>query len=372
LCLLCLFVAISLPIQTLRPVAGAHIMTAHMRIRIIAMLLAAVIATAQVRTAREIIKITDDLYRARNGLWYSFFAVTPEGIILADPLSTDFANWLKGQFDEKFPGMPVRYVIYSHSHWDHIEGAAVFGGAARVVAHEGVLRNMDGRYPHMPGDMIDRNNNSQFEVEEILIPAKAHPGICGMPENFFRTHDRNSDGHMTSAEYYSEVRRPDIVYSDRMEISLGGKTVRLIHPGKNHANDGTVLLFPAERVAFSADFPADALVRDSLRSLPSACGNFDQHPMTEWIQSYQAIEALDFDVLAQGHGAVLFKKADVIEARQFFEDLAAAVRLGMSQGKSVDELKQTILLEKYKAWAQYERLRQDNIEAAFNNLKIYR
>jgi hypothetical protein len=29
---------------------------------------------------------------------------------------------------------------------------------------------MDGRYPHMPGDMIDRNNNGQFEVEEILIP----------------------------------------------------------------------------------------------------------------------------------------------------------------------------------------------------------
>jgi glyoxylase-like metal-dependent hydrolase (beta-lactamase superfamily II) len=339
---------------------------------LLALLITVEIGFAQPRQAREIIKIADDLYRGRNGAWYSLFLVTPEGIVVVDPISTDFSKWLKSQFDERFPGAPVRYVIYSHSHWDHIEGAEVFGPNARVIAHEGVRRNMDGRYPHMPGDMIDRNNNGQFEVEEILIPAKAHPGICGMPENFFRTHDRNKDGHMSSVEYFTEVRPPEIVYSDRMQIVVGGKTVELIHPGKNHANDGTVVLFPGSRVAFAADFPADALVRGSLRSLPSACGNFDQHPMSEWIKSYRTIEGLDFDLLAGGHGDVLFKKADIAEARQFFEDLTAAVDAGISQGKSLEELKRTILLDKYKDWANYQRLREDTIEAAFNNLKAYR
>jgi glyoxylase-like metal-dependent hydrolase (beta-lactamase superfamily II) len=235
-----------------------------------------------------------------------------------------------------------------------------------------VLRNMDGRYPHMPGDMNDRNNNGQFELEEITGPAMAHPGICGMPGNFFQTHDRNHDGHMTPAEYYSDVRRPDIVYSDRMQITLGGKSVELIYPGKNHADDGTVLLFRSERVAFAADFPADALVLSSLRSLPSACGVFDSHPLSEWVRSFKTIESLDFDVLAGGHGAALFKKAEVAEARGFFEDLAAAVSAGMAQGKSLDELKRTLLLEKYKDWAYYGRLREDNIEAAYFNLKTYR
>jgi len=337
-----------------------------------ALLLSALLAAAQGRPAREIIKVTDDVYRARNGAWYSFFLVTPEGIVLVDPLSTDFAKWLQSQFAERFPGQAVRYVIYSHSHWDHVEGGAVFEDTARFIAQEGVLRNMDGRYPHMPGDMIDRNHNGQFEIEEIIGPAKAHPGICGMPENFFRTHDRNQDGHMTPAEYYAEVRRPDIVYSERMQIMLGGKRVQLIYPGKNHADDGTVVLLPAERVAFSADFPADALVTGSLRSLPSACGNFDQHAMSEWIKSYKTIEALDFDVLAQGHGNVLFKKTDVTEAREYFEDLTNAVMLGLSQGKSLEELKRTVLLDKYKDWAFYQRLREDNIEAAYNNLKTYR
>lgn len=267
---------------------------------------------------------------------------------------------------------PSGYVIYSHSHWDHIEGGGLFADTAQFIAQEGVLRNMDGRYPHMPGDMIDRNNNGQFELEEITGPAAAHPGVCGMPASFFQSHDRNYDGHMTPAELYAEVRRPDIVYSERLQLALGRKTIELIYPGKNHADDGTVVLFPDERVLFSADFPADALVRTSMRSLPSACGNFDGHPLAEWIRSYRRIEELDFDILAQGHGSVMFKKADVAEGRQFFEDLVAEVSAGMAQGKSLAELKQSIVLEKYKDWSQYQRLREDNIEAAYNNLKIYR
>ena len=72
-----------------------------------------------------------------------------------------------------------------------------------------------------------------------------------------------------------------------MQLILGGKTIELVFPGKNHGDDGTVIIFPAERVVFAADFPADALVRESLRSLPSACGNFDGHPLLEWIRSSQ-------------------------------------------------------------------------------------
>jgi glyoxylase-like metal-dependent hydrolase (beta-lactamase superfamily II) len=113
-------------------------------------------------------------------------------------------------------------------------------------------------------------------------------------------------------------------------------------------------------------------VGTTLRSLPSACGNFDSHPLAEWIQSFRKIEELDFDRLVGGHGSVLFTKADVAEARQYFQDLVAAVAGGMAQGKSLEEMKRTILLEKYKDWKFYGRLREDNIEAAYLNLKIYR
>ena len=76
-------------------------------------------------------------------------------------------------------------------------------------------------------------------------------------------------------------------------------------------------------------------------------------------------------MLAPGHGAV-FARRDVVEAREFFEDLRAQVAAGMASGKSLDELQKTITLEKYKSWAYYERLRASNIAAAYANLKLYR
>jgi glyoxylase-like metal-dependent hydrolase (beta-lactamase superfamily II) len=320
--------------------------------------------------ARDIIQIAPDLYRARNGNWYTIFLVTRAGIVLGDPINLEFARWLRAQIDERFK-TPVRYVVYSHSHFDHAAGGEVFADTATFVAHENMLRNMDGRYPHMPGDMFDRNDNGVIDPEEISIPTNAAPGICGLGRNSFATMDRNKDGRIPPQELQADIRRPDVVYSSSMRIALGGKEVEIIHPGLNHSDDASIMYFRAERVVFATEFLADALVTTSMRSLPSACGPFDGSPMSEWIRSYRTVEALDFDVLAPGHGN-LFTKADVVEARVFFEDLRREVSDGMAAGKSLQELQQTITLSKYKGWANYERLRPANIAAAYNNLKLYR
>ena len=128
----------------------------------------------------------------------------------------------------------------------------------------------------------------------------------------------------------------------------------------------------AERTVFATEFVADALVTTNIRSLPSACGPFDNSPLSEWLKSYRTVEALDFDILAAGHGMGLFTKADVAMTRGFFEDLITAVTIGITQGKSLEEMEKTILLEKYKDWAQYDRLRVYNIRSAYQNLKMYR
>ncbi len=331
-------------------------------------------ARARPGPSRTFVQIRDDLWRAGNGNWWSLIYVTADGILLVDPISPDFATWLKAQLASRFPGKAVRYIVYSHSHWDHVGGAGVFAGShPHIVGQERILKNMDGRYPHMPGNMIDLNHNGTIESEEIAIPTLEHPGICGMGRGYFESLDRERTGHITPAQWWAiqGVVPPDIVYSDRMTLVLGGRTIELIFPGLNHADDGTVVYFPAERVVFSADFPADALVTTSMRSLPSGCGMFDQHPLAEWIRSYRTIEGLDFDILAQGHGTVTFTKADVSEGRRFFEDLRAGVTQGMAQGKSLEELKRTLLLEKYKDWAYFDMLREVDIEAAYLNLENY-
>lgn len=327
-------------------------------------------AAQRPQPVREIIPIADDLYRARNGNWYTIFMVTPEGIILGDPINRDFAPWLKSELDRRFD-VPVRYVVYSHSHFDHAEGGAVFADTAVFVAHENMLRNMDGRYPQMPGDMIDRNRNGRFDHEDIDVPTNAAPGICGFSRGFFTMFDHDGDGQVTPQEMQRDIVPPGIVYSDRLRIELGGRVVELIHPGLNHSDDATVMLFPEQRVVFATEFLADALVTDNVYSLPSGCGPFDGSPLEEWIRSYRTVEALDFDTVAGGHGA-MFPKAAVTATRRYFEDLQAAVSAGMAEGKSLQELKATLELPEYRDWANYERLREMNIEAAYRNLELYR
>src|SRR4029079_8805185 len=320
---------------------------------------------------RTIVRVKDDLYRAGEGNWYTVFLVTPAGIILGDPINENFAPWLKGELDRRFPGRPVRYVIYSHNHFDHASGGAAFAATATFVGHVNMLRNMDGRYPQMPGDMVDRNDNGGTAGDEIDIPTNTRPGVCGMFPGWFDMADINHDGKITPRELQQHIVRPTIVYNDRMRIELGGKVVELVHPGLNHSDDATVMVFPAERAAFATEFIADALVAGNPRSLPSACGPFDGSPLDEWIKSYRTVEALDFDVLVPGHGARLLDKTLVRETREYFEDLRTEVATGMAAGQTLEQLKASVKLERYKAWANYQQLRTYNVEAAYHNLLTY-
>jgi glyoxylase-like metal-dependent hydrolase (beta-lactamase superfamily II) len=321
---------------------------------------------------RAITQVKGDVYRASNGGWFVAILDTPEGLLLVDTLSVPYAKWLKDELAKKFPGKTVKYVILSHSHWDHTEGGKVFADTAKFIAQEGFLRNMDGRYPALPGDIVDRNNDGYLDVPEFEQPSQLRPWYCGAGGNTVTSKDKDGDGRTTPEEFFADTPRPDIVYSERMTLRFGGKTIDLVFPGKNHANDGTAVLFRDERVLFTVDFPADALVQDNMRSLPSACGPFDGHSMAEWIKSYRTLEALDFDISVGGHGTVGFTKQDIAEGRQFMEYLRSQVLGAMSRGMSLEQMKKALLLEPYKGWRHYEQLREWNIQAAYENLKTYK
>jgi hypothetical protein len=64
----------------------------------------------------DITRITGDLYRGNAGGLHNIFLVTPDGIILADPITTPYATWLKAELAARFR-VPVKYVIYSHKGW---------------------------------------------------------------------------------------------------------------------------------------------------------------------------------------------------------------------------------------------------------------
>src|SRR5262249_27419394 len=117
----------------------------------------------------EIGKLTGDVYYARMDDYVSAFMVTAEGIALVEPIGTEMASWLKGELARRF-NVPVKYVIYSHSHWDHASGAAVYADTARFIGHENMLKNiaMPPANTTLPQNVRsqDTNGNGRIEKEE--------------------------------------------------------------------------------------------------------------------------------------------------------------------------------------------------------------
>ena len=85
---------------------------------------------------REITKIAGEVYRFRNNDHYSVFAVTSAGIIATDPINAAAATWLKDELKKRWPDKAIKFVVYSHDHADHISGGEVWADTATVVAHE--------------------------------------------------------------------------------------------------------------------------------------------------------------------------------------------------------------------------------------------
>jgi cyclase len=260
---------------------------------------------------REIAQVTGDLYRVRNNNHYTVFYVTPGGIILADPINADFGAWLKGELATRFPNAPVRYVLHSHHHQDHASGAAVFTDTAEIVAHENFAAAV-----------------------KAAAPQDARYANVAMPESTFR---------------------------DRRTITLGGRRVDLVHPGRmGHAPDVAVLHFPAERAAFVVDYVA-------VRTVPGSNTLQNGAPIADYVNAIRAVEALDVDLVVTGHGPN-GKKSDLADHRQYFERLAERVAAGIKAGRSLAELQKAEIMSEYRDWIEYDEDNDINIANAYKTL----
>jgi glyoxylase-like metal-dependent hydrolase (beta-lactamase superfamily II) len=271
----------------------------------ILLLACASIAWAQQAPVREITKIAGEVYRFRNGFHYSVFAVTPAGIIATDPINADAARWLKAELAKRF-NQPVRYLIYSHDHVDHISGGEVFADTAVVIAHD--------------------------NARSAIIGERRPTAV------------------------------PQITFSDKMSIELGGTGVELTWVGKNHSSGSLLMRFPKEKVAFAVDFISVNAI--AYRDFPDAY-------IHDWIDGLKQVELMDFDILAPGHGP-LGNKDSVRAFRAYLEELRAQVTDLVRSGKSLDEVKQTVKMPRYEGWAGYKDDFALNVEGMYRMVQATR
>ncbi|MCZ6501745.1 MAG: hypothetical protein O6945_04430 [Gammaproteobacteria bacterium] len=153
---------------------------------------------------------------------------------------------------------------------------------------------------------------------------------------------------------------PDITFSDRMTVRLGGKVVELIYAGLSHSDDSVIMHFPEERAVYAVDFVL-------AKALPYKDLPLSAYFYPEWLDSLHRLEKMDFDILIPGHDSVGTHK-DVRDFRHYLEDLESAVIDGIKAGLSIEELQNSIALDEYRDWDLFDDWRALNIEGMYRQL----
>ena len=302
----------------------------------------------------EIGTLTGNVHFARMDDYVSAFMVTPEGIILVEPVGSEFATWLKAELAKTFK-VPVKYVIYSHYHWDHASGGAVFADTARFIGHENMLKGlaMPPANTPLPQNVRTQDMNGNGRIEE----SEAQGNI----KNQFSLYDANRDGALSGAEVtrgpIANVHAPDLTYTDRININLGGKRVEVISKPTLHAPDNTIVRFvDGTNVVFASDwitnsrlpFGGDVAVRDEIALV-------------------KTVEAMDFEHFICSHGR-LGKKSDVTANIRYREELRDAVAKAIAAGQSLEQAQKSVTMDAYKSWEFYEQQRPQNVAGTYRAL----
>jgi glyoxylase-like metal-dependent hydrolase (beta-lactamase superfamily II) len=82
---------------------------------------------------------TENVYVFRYGNHQSMFVVTSAGVIATDPIGYGRPQAVVTYVDEikKVSSQPIKYLVYSHHHFDHIAGGKPFKDAgATIIAHK--------------------------------------------------------------------------------------------------------------------------------------------------------------------------------------------------------------------------------------------
>lgn len=264
---------------------------------------------AQPETVAELSRIADDVYVFRMTRYNAMFIVTEAGVIATDPIGPSRAPLYKAAI-ASVTDQPVRYVVYGHDHADHIGGGAVFADTAEFVSH-------------------------YLAVGKIAARGDPRTPV------------------------------PTIAFDDFLTLELGGKTVELYYVGRNHSDNNILLVYPAARVAFGADFIEPE----------SVFSGFLSAWLDEWIEGFRWIEEnLDFDVLVAGHGG-LGTKDTFRQAREYFQELIGSVRAARATGLEDNSSEMVTYVRealdpRYGAWTNFDRRIDANVAAVIRHLSL--
>ena len=218
---------------------------------------------------------------------------TSEGAVVVDTMTFRMQGREVREKAEELGGGATRAIINTHYHLDHTHGNPAFAAGLQIVSTDktlAYLHALDANY--WKGDAAGTLPNDTFAGERVL--------------------------------------------------QIGGKTIRLIHPGRGHTDGDLVALFVEDRVLHTGDL----FFNGRYPNIDLEAGG----SVKEWADTLDRVLALDFDHVIPGHGPVT-DRAGLVAFQGFMRELAA---VGEEAARSHRSLEDTQKQAALKTDAGYE------------------
>jgi len=224
----------------------------------------------------ETTRIADGVYMFRYHSHNTVFIVTGEGVIAFDPISVEAARTYRTEI-ERVTSQPVRAIVYSHHHADHITGADELATGVPIIAHARALQRLSEERP-------------------------------------------------------PDIPLPTLAFADSLTLRMGSKRVRLLYLGRNHSDNSIVAYLPEQQLIFAVDFVSRDRV--AYRDMP------DFYLPGLW-ESLERLQRLDYVTAIFGHGdpgtkADVYEQISYwTDLRRTIESM---IRAGLSEDEAVETI----------------------------------
>ncbi len=281
---------------------------------------------------KNIYTLTDNAYLAVGFAASNVGVIVGEdGLIIIDTTeSTKAAENILAEF-RKITDKPVKTIIYTHSHRDHISGASVFaeGNPVEILAHHAFDSDLvRGADKPGPGKALVERAKRQFGIGLEFGTERINLGLG--PGD--RPLEGLGQGHIPPNAF---------VHTDGETLTRCGVTLQLAFaPGE--CADNVVVFLPDQKLLFSAD--------NYYTSFPNlyAIRGTPYRDFDVWADSLATLASFEADVLAPGHSKPVFGSATIKESLGAYEEairfVVAKSAEGMNLGMTADELVRFVTL----------------------------
>jgi glyoxylase-like metal-dependent hydrolase (beta-lactamase superfamily II) len=221
--------------------------------------------------------------------------VGEDGVLVFDANGTPAAARAVLAAIRRITKLPVRYLVYSHWHWDHWYGAEVYADAfpgLTILSHEktralmagpAIAFNEPGLESQLPAHIAAVAREKAHEDSTNARSAEAMAAAEHLERDRFFLAQKRAVRHTLAT----------LTFTDSLTLWLGKREVRILHVDRAITPGDAFLRLPAENLVVSGDLLINPITY-ALFCYPQG-----------WIRSLEYVDALDAATIIPGHGAPL-------------------------------------------------------------------